>query len=95
MEEGYIKFKANWEKSPALPLRFIKQLNHWRNILYTLNLIGADNDGIGYGNISERFGKSDHFIISGSATGNRETLKPDHYSLVTKIDIRVLRRNYY
>jgi len=87
MEEGYVKFKANWEKSPALPLRFIKQLNHWRNILYTLNLIGADKDEIGFGNISQRFGKSNHFIISGSATGKLETLKPDHYSLVTEIDM--------
>jgi len=87
MPEGYIKFKANWEISPALPFRFIKKLNQWRNILYANKLIGADKDGIGFGNISQRFSNSDHFIISGSATGNIETLKPDHYSLVTDIDI--------
>jgi ribulose-5-phosphate 4-epimerase/fuculose-1-phosphate aldolase len=69
MEDGYIKFKAKWEKSPALPLRFIKNLNHWRNILYNLNLIGAYENGIGFGNISQRFSNSDHFIISGSGTG--------------------------
>ena len=87
MEEGYIKFKANWEKSPALPLRFIKHLNHWRNILYELKLIGSYENSIGFGNISLRFGTSDHFIISGSGTGILETLKADHYSLVTNIDI--------
>ena len=88
MEEGYIKFKANWTKSPAMPIRFIKKLNHWRGILYDLKLIGAYENGIGFGNISERFGKSDYFIISGSGTGNFETLTPDHYSQVTKIDIK-------
>ena len=45
-------------------------------------------DGIGFGNISQRFGETDHFIISGSATGKFESLKPDHYSLVTEIDIQ-------
>lgn len=88
MEEGYIKFKAHWEKSPALPVRFIQTLNHWRNILYGYNLIGASQDGIGYGNISHRFGKTNNFIISGSGTGKYDTLKPDHYSLVTEIDIQ-------
>jgi len=87
MEEGYIKFKANWDKSPALPIRFMKQLNHWRDILYKLNLIGAYENGIGFGNISQRFGKSDQFIISGSATGNLATLTASHYSLVTDINI--------
>jgi ribulose-5-phosphate 4-epimerase/fuculose-1-phosphate aldolase len=87
MEEGYIKFKAHWEISPALPFRFIKELNHWRDILYALHLIGADKDGVGFGNISQRFGRTNHFIISGSATGNLETLKPEHYSLVTDVDI--------
>ena len=87
MEEGYIKFKANWDKSPALPIRFMKQLNRWRDILYKLNLIGAYENGVGFGNISRRFGKSNQFIISGSATGNLTTLTINHYSLVTNIDI--------
>ena len=87
MEEGYIKFKARWEKSPALPIRFINQLNHWRQVLYQMKLIGAYANGVGFGNISQRFGKSDHFIISGSGTGNLERLTADHYSLVTHFDI--------
>lgn len=87
MNDGYIKFKAQWEKSPPLPIRFIKTLNEWRDRLYSLGFIGATTEGIGYGNLSERFGDSDHFIISGSGTGNLEKLTPDHYSLVTRIDI--------
>lgn len=88
MEEGYIKFKADWERSPALPLRFFKRLNHWRNILFDHNLIGAYENGIGFGNISERLDKKGRFIISGSATGIYPALKPAHYSMVTRVDIK-------
>lgn len=87
MEDGYIKFKAQWDQSPALPLRFIKELNKWRDILYQMKLIGVYSNGIGFGNISQRFNNSSHFIISGSGTGKFESLTPEHYSLVTNIDI--------
>jgi ribulose-5-phosphate 4-epimerase/fuculose-1-phosphate aldolase len=68
-------------------LRFIKQLNYWRDTLYNLKLIGAYDNDIGYGNISQRFGNTDHFIISGSGTGILERLTAQHYTLVTKIEI--------
>ncbi len=87
MEEGYVKFIGEWEKSPAMPFRFIKELNRWRTILYDKKLIGMYGNGIGFGNISQRFDKQGRFIISGSATGKYPVLKPEHYSLVTKVDI--------
>lgn len=87
MEEGYIKFRAEWEKSPALPYRFFSRLNRWRQQLYDMGLIGMYDDGVGYGNISERFDKKGRFIISGSATGRHKVLKPEHYALVTKVEI--------
>ena len=52
-----------------------------------MNLIGAYENGIGFGNISQRFDDTSQFIISGSGTGRLATLTPDHYSLVTDIDI--------
>ena len=87
MEDGYIKFKARWDKSPALPVRFFKDLNTWRDILYQKDLIGVYENGIGYGNISQRFNDSDQFIISGSGTGKLRALTRDRYALVTDIDI--------
>lgn len=87
MEEGYVKFKATWERSPALEHNYLDVLNEWRGRLYSRALIGAYNNGIGYGNISHRFDIKDQFIISGSGTGNLNTLEKDHYSLVTNIDI--------
>ncbi|MBR9999681.1 MAG: class II aldolase/adducin family protein [Cyclobacteriaceae bacterium] len=85
MNEGYIKFQAEWEKSPPLPLKFFRRLNAWRKKLYDLGLIGVYADGIGYGNISERFDKKGSFLITGSATGRFQDLTPSHYSLVSRV----------
>jgi ribulose-5-phosphate 4-epimerase/fuculose-1-phosphate aldolase len=87
MEDGYIKFKARWDKSPPLPVRFIKELSKSRDLLYQMGLIGVYENGIGFGNISQRFNDSSQFLISGSGTGKLESLTTEHYSLVTNIDI--------
>ncbi len=87
MDEGYIKFHADWEKSPPLPIRFFKKLNKWRSKLYDLKLMGSYANGIGYGNVSERFDRKGSFIITGSGTGVFGELKPEHYCLVTKVNI--------
>lgn len=87
MDEGYIKFKAVWEKTSPLPLSEIQNINHWRQEMYQHQLIGAYEDGIGFGNISERLPDSHHFIISGSATGNFLSLTNEHYSTVTEANI--------
>lgn len=86
-EEGYIKFDARWTQRPAFPERELKELQDWRRRLYGLQLIGAYDDGIGYGNISLRRDQSPQFYISGSATGNLPTLTANHYALVTEVDI--------
>jgi len=86
-EEGYIKFDARWMQRPAFPERELEELQRWRQRLYELQLIGAYDDGIGYGNISRRRGQSLQFYISGSATGNFPTLTAEHYALVTEVDI--------
>lgn len=86
-DEGYIKFQARWTETPALQAGALTELDAWRRRLYGLALIGAYDDGIGYGNISRRFGKGDQFIITGSATGNYPTLQPEHYARVTAVDI--------
>jgi L-ribulose-5-phosphate 4-epimerase len=85
MNEGYIKFVAEWEKSPPMPMKFFKRLNAWRKKLYDLKLIGVYPDGIGFGNISERFDPQGSFLITGSATGKFPELTPAHYCRVTKV----------
>jgi L-ribulose-5-phosphate 4-epimerase len=86
-EEGYIKFKAHWKKGAPLPAAELTQLQHWRNRLYELKLIGAYDGGIGYGNLSRRWDAKGRFLITGSATGNEAVLEPRHYALVTEVDI--------
>jgi ribulose-5-phosphate 4-epimerase/fuculose-1-phosphate aldolase len=87
MQEGYIKYKVNWDWSPSMPVRFLKELNLWRDILYEYHLIGAYDNGIGFGNISQRFSKTSQFIITGSGTGKLEKLQANNYSLVIDIDM--------
>lgn len=86
IDEGYIKFKINWDKTSPLVFSKINDLIYWRQQCFANNLIGAYPDGIGFGNISIRKGNSHQFYISGSATGNEKTLNNEHFSLVTKVD---------
>lgn len=88
MDEGYIKFQPVWTKTPGLPPKDWAELNRYRQRLYNHRLIGAYDNGIGYGNISQRYAGTDGlFVISGSATGNVPELNADHYALVTDVDI--------
>lgn len=83
-EEGVIKFNCRWIASDPPLAKTIEALDHWRNRLYALKLIGATPDNIGYGNMSIRHGKQ--FIITGSGTGVLSRLGPEHYARVTEYD---------
>lgn len=61
---------------------FISSLNEWRDSLYRVGLIGKDQHGIGYGNISCRLNKN-IFIITGSGTGSLKKLTAEHFTKVT------------
>ena len=86
IDEGYIKFQCHWIKAPPLRASQLKALQYWRAKLFALGLIGAYENGIGYGNISER-NAADQFIISGSATGNLAKMVASHYAKVTQFDL--------
>lgn len=85
MGEGNIKFNCLLsEESSGLTDDNYLQLNNWRNKLYQLKLIGCYPENIGYGNISIRCGAG--FIITGSATGCKDTLTKDDYVRVDRYD---------
>ena len=86
-EEGYIKFKAEWKLAAAFPLKKVHHLLNTRQVLFEQGLIGAYPDGIGFGNLSMRWGEDDQFLISGSRTGGLAQLSPEELSLVTQVDI--------
>ena len=85
MDEGYIKFNCKWIKNKPLSIDKLVEINKWRDKLYSLGLIGAYDNGIGFGNISIKF-KKNSFIITGSATGKHPALNENHYVLVNKYD---------
>ncbi len=82
MDEGYIKFKALWEKMPPPTAAELCDLPFWRDKLHRLGLIGVYENGIGYGNISRRLNEKGQFLITGSATGHLTSLAPAHFTKV-------------
>ena len=68
----YIKFNCNLIKG-TVEKEKIEELNYWRNKLFEMGLIGVYENGVGFGNISERT-QGNKFIITGSTTGGKEKL---------------------
>ncbi len=85
--EGIIKFKANWKNTDSISKDEYAFINPWRKLCFDKSIIGVGDDGIGYGNISFRIGKTNQFVISGSATGHIPNLESKHYSKVVDFDI--------
>ena len=83
IDEGYIKYHCQWIEESPQPLENLADLNQWRDQCYQLGLIGQYENGIGFGNLSIRQGKSNNFIISGTQTGGLSQLTEQHYTVVT------------
>lgn len=78
--EGVIKFNCYWTQSgPVISDEPYNILNYWREVLFNMDLIGAYENGVGFGNMSCRVGDSNNFYITASATGEIPVLEPGHY----------------
>lgn len=86
IDEGTIKYRCEWQQKSVITPEDIAELNHWRSQLYQLGLIGAYDNGIGFGNISIRLGNTEQFIISGTQTGGIANLTASHYTKVNEFD---------
>lgn len=94
MQEGYVKFKQNWQQSASLPEAALASLMEVRQKLYQKNLIGyAPQLEVGFGNISRRCaaGEAGLFIISGTQTGKIPQLTADHFTVVHSYDLAANR----
>jgi len=81
--EGYIKFVINWIKTgPLITAEESDKINTWREVLYSLGMVGSGEQGIGFGNLSIRKSGTEYFYITGSATGCLKELDENHYCLV-------------
>lgn len=86
--EGFVKFNCYWSQSgPVISDEQYEIINSWREILYNMDLIGAYENGVAFGNISMRINNGHQFIITGSATGEIPELEPGHYVKVNSFNI--------
>jgi hypothetical protein len=84
--DGIIKYNFDFTQSEPLEKDSWEDIEAVRSRLYALNLIGVYPDsGIGFGNISQRVSEKS-FVITGTQTGDLESLHAEHYSLVEDFD---------
>jgi methylthioribose-1-phosphate isomerase len=84
-DDGYVKFNQERIKANHIRPEHIEKINKFRQKFYDLKLIGMYNNGVGYGNISQRTEAG--FIISGTKTGGKKILDENDYTEVVEIDL--------
>ena len=86
--QGAVKFNCHWTQSgPVISDEQFEIINYWREILFNMDLIGAYENGVGFGNLSIRINGGNQFVITGSATGEIPELEPGHYVKVSSFNI--------
>lgn len=87
MDEGVIKYHCHWIKEEYVASDRLTDLIKKRDLMRSLGLIGVYENGIGFGNVSQRINNSNQFIISGTQTAHLVNLKPEDYTVVTDFNI--------
>ena len=85
-ETGAVKFNYACSGTELAPFPGFEELNAARQELRRLGLLGVDENGIGFGNVSLRDGATDSFYITGSGTGILPTLGLQDYAKVLAWD---------
>jgi L-ribulose-5-phosphate 4-epimerase len=85
-ETGAVKFSCEHIRKPLAHFAAVDELNICRRELLARGWIGADANGIGFGNLSVRDGSSDCFYITGSGTSTKRELTLSDYARVTACD---------
>jgi Class II Aldolase and Adducin N-terminal domain len=85
-ETGTIKFRYESSGKELGAFPGFEELNGARQELRRLGLLGEDESGMGFGNVSLRDGTTDSFYITGSGTGGLQSLGRGGYAKVTGWD---------
>jgi len=85
MIDGVIKYNFDFQPSEPLDASLFSDIESVRKRLFALNLIGVTEDGIGFGNISQRV-EGNSFVITGTQTGDLKILEASHYALIEAFD---------
>ncbi len=86
-ETGSVKFSCEHVANPLQSFAELDELNACRRKLLHLRVMGVDENGIGFGNISVRDGHSRCFYISGSGTGGLADLALRDCAYVAAYDL--------
>jgi ribulose-5-phosphate 4-epimerase/fuculose-1-phosphate aldolase len=84
-DEGVTKFTLNHSECDLDAEYSITELDRIRTMLFDDGLVGTDEFGIGFGNVSIKCHGG--FLISGTGTGGVRCLGASGYCLVTQCDI--------
>ena len=87
MDEGVVKYRCDWQEADPVAAANIADLMDWRDRLHSWGLISVYENGIGFGNVSVRIGKSCQFVISGTQTAHLQSLGPESYCTVTEFNL--------
>lgn len=90
MNDGIIKFSYEFISNRIPQTKKIEQLNKIRQKFWELKLIGVDENGISYGNISQRL-TNNAFLITASQVGIEKTLTAEDYVIIRKADVDLNR----
>lgn len=85
-ETGAVKFQYESAGGELAPFPGFEELNATRQELRHLGLLGVDENGLGFGNVSLRDGSIDSFYITGSGTGVLPALTLEDYAKVVAWD---------
>ncbi|WP_072681814.1 class II aldolase/adducin family protein [Arcobacter sp. LA11] len=91
IDEGVVKYSLKYNQTDDIAIKECKKIENVRARLFSLGLIGAYSNGIGFGNISVRYKKKNSFVITSTQTGELPKLTPSYYSFVKKVDFKKFR----
>jgi len=82
----YVKFRYERAGAHIAAFDALAELNAYRRKLLEQRLMGVDSNGVGFGNLSVRDGRTTSFYITGSATGALAELTPTDWVRVVAYD---------
>ena len=85
--EGVVKYSCRRIDRPISQVQGLMGFFGLRKKLFIQKLIGEDQEGLGYGNISMRVHSSPRFLITGSQTSGLEDVSGQQLAEVLTVDI--------
>ena len=86
-KEGVVKYTVKHETARITFPAEMHEFFTWRQRLRSLQLIGEDSQGVGYGNMSVRLFATPTFLITSSQSSGLIDVDQQHFARVTVVDL--------